>query len=235
MKNEKVLLPLFKELKTKVDNQDFVIDKSGVKVVELIAPRIELNPQQPLLKFNGRKTPEKYVNAELDWYLSEDLNVRNISEHASIWKDVSDEAGYINSNYGYLVYSASNHHQYYNCWKELCKNKESRRAIQIYTRPSMHYDYNRDGMSDFICTLAHQFFIRNNELISVVNCRSVDFIFGFFNDFYWFSYIHNEMFEDLLKTYSELKNGKMIYVPNSLHIYERHFDMLNKICETTFE
>lgn len=231
MKNEEVLLPIFKELKKKLDNQEFVIDKSGVKTVELIAPRIELNPEQPVLTFNGRKTPLKYVEEELKWYLSQDLNIEEISKSASIWKDVSDKNGFVNSNYGYLLFHPSNFLQYKNCVKELNNNPETRRAIQIYTRPSMQYEYNKDGMSDFICTLSHQFMIRNNELISVVNFRSSDFIFGFFNDFYWFAYIHRMIYNDI-HNMNKISIGKLIFIPNSLHVYERHFDMLNKICET---
>ena len=52
MTNEQNFLPIIKIFYDKIQNNDIVEDKSGVKVVELIAPRIELNPLQPILNFN---------------------------------------------------------------------------------------------------------------------------------------------------------------------------------------
>ena len=232
--NEKELYRVLKELKNKKDNEEFVTDKSGVKIVELIAPRMELDPKQPLLYFNGRRTPEKYVQAELEWYMSQDLSVEIIGEKAKIWKDISSAHNEVNSNYGWCIYSKDNYRQFQNCLEELYKNPESRRAIMIYQRPSMHYDYCRDGMNDFICTNCVQCFIRNNELIYVVNMRSNDAIFGFFNDFAW----HCHVYEDLLNKlkwngYPNIKstNRSIIWLANSFHIYERHFNMLDTILD----
>ena len=182
MKNEQQLLPFFRELQQKKDNEEFVIDKSGVKTVELIAPRLLLDPTQPMLEFNGRKTPKKYVQAETEWYDSMDLSVEEIGKSASIWNDICDENGFINSNYGYLCFHPGNHCQFQNATKELKSNPDSRRSIIIYTRPSIQYEYNSGGKSDFICTLSHQFMIRNNKLQSVVQMRSNDAVFGLFND-----------------------------------------------------
>lgn len=231
MQNEKNLLTVFRELKQKLDNEDFVIDKSGVKTVEVLAPKIILNPEEPILKFNGRKTPEKYAEKELEWYLSQDLNVKHIKNVAKIWDNISSKCGFINSNYGYLVFHPSNHDQFGKCVEELNRNRETRRAVHIYTRPSMQYEYNRDGMSDFICTFAHQFFIRDGKLHSIVNMRSQDGIYGLFNDFYWFAWVHRKVYNEVHQM-NDLSMGEIIHIPNSFHVYEKHFDMLNKICET---
>jgi thymidylate synthase len=93
----------------------------------------------------------------------------------------------------------------------------------------MHLDSVRLGMSDFICTLAHHFFIRDNKLHSVVNMRSNDAIYGFFNDFYWFATIQQRLLQDVNKFYQEVEMGQMYYNANSFHVYERHFNMLNLI------
>lgn len=55
--------------------------------------------------------------------------------------------------------------------------------MMIYQRPQMQFQYNKNGMNDFICTNYAQLFIRNNKLIYIVDMRSNDAIFGFFNDF----------------------------------------------------
>ena len=92
----------------------------------------------------------------------------------------------------------------------------------------MHQDYKENGKNDFVCTNFHHFFIRNNSLVSVVNLRSNDAIFGFFNDFYWYSHVHNNV-KSKLQTYFTKKlsnNDQLIYTANSFHVYERHFNML---------
>jgi hypothetical protein len=73
MTNEKAIFPFYKELNNKVQLEEFIIDKSGVKVVELMAPRMILNPQQKYLNFVGRKSPIKYIAQEDEWYMSHEL------------------------------------------------------------------------------------------------------------------------------------------------------------------
>lgn len=235
--NEERLMPFYKELLHKVETEDFVINNycdnpSGTKTVELLAPRIELDPSQPFLKFNGRKTPLSYAEAELDWYRSMDLSVKDIGEKASIWKSVASEEGKVNSNYGWCIFSEDNYSQYKNCLAELITAPDSRRACMIYQRPSMWKDFNYKGMSDFICTWGTHWFIRDNDLICMVLMRSNDAVFGFFNDFYWHCYVYESMFVDLRNTaYPDLCMGSIIWCPDSFHVYARHFDLLAKMCQ----
>lgn len=238
--NEDRLLPFYRQLYQKVLAKDFVINDycdnpSGTKTVELLAPRIELDPMQPILEFNGRKTPIKYAEAEIEWYNSMDLSVDMIGEKAKIWKDVSSDKGLVNSNYGWCIYSGDNYAQYHRVLKELSEIPDSRRACMIYQRPSMWEDYNRDGMSDFICTWGTHWFIRNKKLQCIVLMRSNDAIFGIFSDFYWHCHVYSQLLEDLRQFYPDLEVGSIIWCPDSFHVYERHFDMLKKMCSPTEE
>lgn len=231
--NELRLMPALQALKQMKDNENFVIDKTGVKMVEIMDYHATFNPAQPELIFNGRKTPMKYVEAELQWYDSQDRHVNFIGEKAKIWKDIASKDGLVNSNYGWCIYSEDNGLQYANCLKELCNNRESRRAVMIYTRPSMHNDYCENGMSDFICTNTVQCFIRHNKLYYCVYMRSNDAIFGFFNDFAWHCTVYQRLLADLQKTYPslELSQNGLKWCAASFHVYERHFEMLDKMCE----
>ena len=237
LSNEARLLPYYKKLKGLKDNSQFVEDKSGVKIVELLDFHCTLDPTQNLLKFNGRSTPEKYVKAELDWYLSLDRHVDEIGKSAKIWTQVCSSEGLVNSNYGWCIYSEDNHSQYLNCMQQLIDNKSTRRAMMIYTRPEMQQDYCKDGMSDFICTNNVQCFIRDNKLIYIVNMRSNDAILGLFNDLEWHIYVYNQLLRDLRIVYPELQASTdgLYWNAASFHIYERHFDMLDKICETVID
>jgi thymidylate synthase len=232
--NEERLLPFYKELYRKVQAQDFVINEkcdnpSGTKIVELIAPRIELDPTQPFLKFSGRKTPENYVAAELEWYNSMDLSVDKIGETAKIWKQIASEEGKVNSNYGWCIYSDENYNQYQHCLEELKNIPDSRRACMIYQRPSMWEDYNYKGMSDFICTWGTHWFIRNGKLLCLVLMRSNDGVYGIGADFAWACHVYMKLYEDLKETYQDLSIGSIIWCPDSFHVYEKHFNMLEKM------
>lgn len=230
MTNERAIYPYYKELLNKVEKGDFLTDKSGVKVVELIAPRIVLDPKQKFLDFEGRKSPRKYIAKEDEWYMSHELKIDRVSD-VQIWQNVSDTNNEINSNYGNLVFSRNNYSQFTNVVETLKRHKESRQGLIIYTRPSIHYEWNSHGASDFICTLNQQLFIRENKLVCVTSMRSNDLIFGLTNDIYWFHSVIHKMHEALKPTYPELELGDHIFIPNSLHVYERHFDKIRFVVE----
>lgn len=231
-RNEDILIEYFKKLYIRYKKNDFVIDKSGVKIVELISPKIILDLKHPYLNFGVRKTPEKYVKEELNWYLSMDLSIEKIGKIASTWNLVAGKNKTVNSNYGYLIFSPENYSQYNHCLLELLDNKHSRRAVMVYQRPEIWEDYNENEKNDFICTDGVQCFIRKNKLIYIVKQRSCDIIYGFFNDFFWHCYVYDKLYQDLLSQYPNLKIGKIIYIPFSLHCYEKHFKLLESICTT---
>jgi len=195
----------------------FVQDKTGVKTIEMIGASFEADEPTIFGEVN-----KEYVERELAWYHSKSLSVNDIpGKIPEIWKRVADKNGIINSNYGFLIWSEQNFNQYSNVVGELKNNPNSRRAIMIYNRPSMHYDYNQNGMSDFVCTNSVQYFIRDNVLEVVVSMRSNDVVYGYRNDFAWQDYIA-ELVQDELKCNSR----KIIWQVGSLHVYERHFKLV---------
>jgi len=230
MSNEKVFYPYFKEMANKINNNDLILDKSGVKIAETLAPRVVLDPQQITLDFNGRKSPKKYISRENEWYYSHELKIDRVSDVA-IWNQVSDINNEINSNYGNLVYSRNNFSQFSQVVKTLTNHKESRQGIIIYTRPSIHFEWNSFDAGDFICTNYQQFFIRDNQLHCVTSMRSNDLIYGTFNDLPWFHTVIQDMYIHMSEVYPELEYGKHIFIPNSLHAYERHFDKVFDVVE----
>ncbi len=150
-KNAEAFYPYYYELYDKVVKEDFVIDKSGVKTVELIAPRIVLTDfTDGHIIYDKKKTPSKYVLQEHLWYNSHELNINQVS-NVEIWNKVCDTNKEINSNYGNLVYSRNNFSQFDHALKTLKNHKESRQGIIIYTRPSIHLEWNSLGASDFLC------------------------------------------------------------------------------------
>lgn len=214
---------IFKE---KLKMGDFVTDKTGVKTVEIINAAFFAN--QPAI---FGTVNEDYVKRELEWYKSMSLNVNDIpSGPPEIWKMVASTSGRINSNYGWCVYSQQNGSQFTNVVDELHRNPDSRRATMIYTRPTMHYDYNTAGMSDFMCTNSVQYLIRNNKLHAMVYMRSNDAVFGYKNDYAWQKHVLFEVWEYLRHADSKFDTlglGDIYWNVASLHVYERHFKFID--------
>lgn len=204
-------------LGTKLLEKDFVTDKTGVDMVEIV--NASFIADEPFI-FG---TPsDDYIQREIAWYESCSLNVNDIpGETPKIWKDVADKDGMINSNYGYLIYHPDNGYQYDRTLEELRANPLSRRAVMIYTRPSMHIEYNQNGMSDFICTNAVQYLIRNDKLDAIVQMRSNDAVFGYKNDRAWQKHVQQKLSRDL-----EVEVGVLHWNAGSLHVYARHFGLM---------
>ena len=185
-----------------------------------------------------------YVKREEQWYESMSLNVKDIPGGTpKIWDAVSDKKGFINSNYGWCINSPVNgflsfdgdiedssygqHTQYENAKAELKKNPESRRAIMIYTRPSMWRAFDENGRSDFMCTNAVQYMIRNGKLHAIVQMRSNDSIFGFRNDRAWQQHVLEKLANDL-----SIEPGNLFWQVGSLHVYARHYYLVDHYSKT---
>lgn len=174
-----------------------------------------------------RKPNPEYIKRELEWYESQSRYVKDIpGKTPQIWEQVSSNTGKINSNYGWCIWSPENNSQYNSCLNMLYDDKATRKAIMIYTRPSIQVEHNEDGMSDFICTNNVQVFIRNNSLIYIVNQRSCDAVFGYNNDIAWHRHVYTKLLKDLRLKYPDLKSSIIEYICGSLHVYPRHFNLL---------
>ena len=203
-----------------LENEEYVEDKTGVKTLDLVgasfladAPAIFGTPN------------EEYISREIAWYESKSLNVEDIpGETPAIWKSISSKTGKINSNYGYLINSEGNFYQYQKVLTQLLVDRQTRRAVMIYQRPTMHTDFCVDGMSDFICTNAVQYLIRGNQINAVVQMRSNDVIFGYRNDYAWQLHVLQNLVADINRLgESDYKVGDITWQVGSLHVYERHF------------
>lgn len=207
----------------KLQRRDFIRDKTGVKCIELINASFIANEDHLFGSVN-----HDYVARELEWYKSQSLSVNDIpGEVPAIWKAVSSSKGLINSNYGWAVWSEENGLQYDHVLAELRTNPYSRRAAMIYNRPEMWNDYNKDGMSDFMCTYSTQHYIRNGVLETSVFMRSNDAWAGYRNDWHWQNYVHQSLAKDLV-----IPAGRIYWNAGSLHVYEKQFYLVEHYIKT---
>lgn len=179
------------------------------------------------------KPNEDYIRREIEWYLTEVPNI-DFLEHPipAIWQAVASADGDVNSQYGFLVFNDDNGGQYNHVLNELRHNPGSRRGTMVYNRPSIHTDATRDGMNDFICTNAVNYFVREDDggesvLDAVVQMRSNDAVFGYRNDWAWQRYVLERLAQDL-----EVAAGDLVWQAASLHVYERHFPLITEYMHT---
>ena len=208
-----------------LSDKNFTIDKTGAKTIEMLGatfiadePAIFGIPNQ------------EYIDAELAWYKSQSTNIYDINGKIkappAAWKYSADAHGNINSNYGYLVDSPKFYNQYYNAIDELIANPDSRRAQMIYNRPSIWVEFNEGGKSDFICTNAQTFYIRDGKLHMVSQMRSNDVVFGYKNDYAWAQHLMDRAIDNLNEEGYNLTKGDLTWQVMNLHVYERHFNLV---------
>ena len=158
----------------------------------------------------------EYAEAEWQWYLSGDRNIKKLGEIygkvPEIWKRMADKNGNVNSNYGWQ-------------WKRnnqidwvinlLAKEKDTRQAaISIYDCKE-HDTFTFDTP----CTYAVQFTILNGRLDMSVVMRSNDLWYGFCNDQYQFSMLQ-KMIADALK----IDSGTYYHFVHNMHLYNNKID-----------
>jgi thymidylate synthase len=225
----RAFLKLYEDKKfTSVNREGSMTSLVGNRTIEIVNASFVADQDAIFGKVN-----EDYVRRETEWYNSMSLNVNDIpGGPPAIWKAVADRDGFINSNYGWCVYSGENlsgnsgpgyEGQFDKVVQELRMNPESRRAVIIYTRPSMWFDYKKNGRSDFCCTSTVQYLVRDGQVHAVVQMRSNDAVLGYKNDRHWQQHVLNKVAAEL-----SAPVGNIYWTVGSLHVYERHFYLLDQ-------
>ena len=119
--------------------EEFTIDKTGAKTIELIGASFIADENAIF-----GKPVDGYIAKEIEWYESMSTNINDIygdeRDAPAAWKYAADKHGNINSNYGKLIFSKEYHNQYFNVRNELVNNPDGRRAEMVYNRPSVWTD-----------------------------------------------------------------------------------------------
>ena len=215
---------------SELKDEAFTIDKTGQKTIEVIGANF-LATEPSIFG-----TPSKeYIDAEIKWYESGSTNINDIhgadKQPPAAWQYASDPHGNINSNYGHLVFSDKYYSQYERALEELWENPDSRRAQMIYNRPSIWTEFDENGKSDFICTNAQTFYIRDGVLMMVSQMRSNDVVFGYKNDYAWAQHLMDRLVDDYnslayVHGKDPIEKGMLTWQVMNLHVYERHFDLV---------
>lgn len=163
---------------------------------------------------------QEYAEAEWQWYLSADPNIKKLGELygkvPAIWKRMADHNGNVNSNYGWQW---CRENQLDKVIKMLKANPETRQAtISIYDGKEINlYD------NDTPCTYAVQFTILHDRLDMSVLMRSNDLWYGFCNDQYQFSNLQMLVAHEL-----NIPVGIYYHYAHNLHLYNDKLPVINE-------
>jgi len=179
------------------------------------------NPMDNLIEDEDRNWKWDYAEAEWQWYLSGDRNIKKLGELygkvPEIWKRMADRDGNVNSNYGWQW---QRDNQLDNVIAMLKTNPKTRQAaISIYDAKEINYGHYTH---DTPCTYAVQFTIQAQHLNMCVTMRSNDLWYGFCNDQYCFSKLQIKVADEL-----ELLVGDYYHFAHNLHLYDNIIDKIN--------
>lgn len=170
------------------------------------------NPKDNKINVNGRNWNKGYAELEWKWYLSENRSVEEIKKHAKIWDKMHGGDNIVNSNYGWQWNRMD---QLSKIIDKLYINKSSRQAvITIYDGKEI-CDYTYDTP----CTLNVIFNIQDNKLNMSVLMRSNDLWYGFCNDQYCFSKLHEMVSNEI-----GINIGWYYHFAHNLHLYDKHLN-----------
>lgn len=212
------------------DESDFVSSPRGMKIKEKLGVQFRIsNPRDRLPYVEARNFSISYFVAESLWYMSGENSTEWISRYASFWKDISDDGLTANSAYGARIFKPHQRIaggeivQWEYVKDELKRDPDSRRAVIHIRTP----DDSVHAKKDVPCTLALQFFIRDEKLHLHVNMRSSDIILGIAYDVPAFT-----LMQEVLANELGVGLGEYCHTSNSLHCYERDFEMLDAIANS---
>ena len=169
------------------------------------------NPNDKLIINRERKWSLNYAEAEWQWYLSGDANVKKLGEIygkiPAIWQKMADESGEVNSNYGWQWMRNAQLSHVVNKLRDYPDTRQA--AISIYDAKEIAKYHN-----DTPCTYAVQFSIIAEKLCMSVYMRSNDLWYGFCNDQYQFANL-----QELVASMLGIEIGWYYHHAHNLHLY----------------
>ena len=188
------------------------VDFAGTKALFNVGFELEVPQANAILDSKVKRNwSYAYAEAEWQWYLSGDPNIKKLGELygkvPAIWQAMADDEGNVNSNYGYQW---CRENQLGKVISMLKANPETRQAtISIYDGKEIHkYDH------DTPCTYAVQFTVLDGKLNMSVVMRSNDLWYGFCNDQYQFSNL-----QMLVAHETGYGMGTYYHFAHNLHLY----------------
>lgn len=179
----------------------------------------------PWSTYKSRNYPLSYAKREFQWYLNSDPFDDRICKHAKTWSKIQQDTGEIFSNYGYYWFNPEYIHGMSGIEWVIETLKQDPDSRQAYI-PMNNVNHIFMGNKDVVCSKGPQFRIINGALHIQVSFRSSDAVYGLGTDLptYWWLW-------EMVALGLNIPRGMMVFEANSLHIYEKHWGMVNRVIQ----
>jgi thymidylate synthase len=193
------------------------VSPRGQLTKEILGHTIEVDCLKSLYVSPLRNLNFSFLFVENLWYMSGRNSLFLLSSYNKNYHNFADQ-GILQGAYGPQVLEQIRY-----VVNTLTEDKDSRQAVISLWRP------NPLSAKDKPCTLSFHFMIREGKLNLHVTMRSNDAIWGQNYDVPSFSLI-NIIVAGIL----QIEPGKLFLTANSLHIYEKHFDLAQSLLDENF-
>jgi hypothetical protein len=187
---------------------------------------------------------ENWVRRELTWFnLGSDKLEDMEGPVPALFKACAGWDGRVNSAYGHILFQETHEGEtqfQQVLYSFIIKGYGTRHAVAIISDRNIHNLAYENGRQDFICTNALNFMISEDSKLHIIaQMRSMDAVFGYRADY--------SMWDDLMKqlvaalnqlnkdTHPPLQRGTITFQVANLHVYPRHFKMLEETAADTDE
>ncbi len=172
---------------------------------------------------------EDWVRRELAWFRSGSDKLADMEAPVpALFQACAGVDGRVNSAYGHILFAPqpgkpSLYRRIVNALVQ--EGLGTRHAVAIISDRDIHYLARENGRNDFICTNALNIMVdADNRLHIIAQMRSMDAVFGYRADY--------SMWDDLMKllladlAYYGVERGEIVFQVANLHVYPRHFKLL---------
>jgi thymidylate synthase len=190
------------------------------------------NPLKNVISHPVRDLNYGFMVGELLWIL-EGKNNLDITHYNSVWGNFTDDGETLNGAYGQRIFKWNGYDvdtdkkviidQFELAYQQLKKDPQTRQASIVLFNPARDYKSTKDKP----CTNLLRFTIRDGKLNMLTMMRSNDIWWGYPYDVFNFT-----MLQAIMASKLGIEVGKYTHIADSLHIYERHFEIGEEMVNT---
>lgn len=189
------------------------------------------HPTERML-FDAKRDANPFFHIfEAIWMLAGRNDVEFVRRFNSNIGQFSDDSVTFHGAYGFRWREHFGEDQLVWVIEHLRKNYTSRRAVlQMYDPVVDQWQKDAEAPLDIPCNTAAYFGLRHGKLNMTVTNRSNDMVWGC----YGANAVHFSMLQEFIACALGVKVGRYTQFSNDLHIYERHFPLMENIADPTY-
>ena len=185
---------------------------------------------------------EDWVGRELEWFLSGSNSLDDMKPPVpKAFQACAGEGNEVNSAYGHILFDTKILGDGTNIYSRavlalLDEGLATRHAVCVITDRDIHRMAYENGKHDFICTNALNIMVDPEDKLHIfAQMRSMDAVWGYRADYSMWHLLQVMLINDLKHRFPTLTAGDIVFQVANLHVYPRHFSLLEQEAEDVLE